>query len=539
MEWLRDFRKGFQMKNKKSSRKWWWMVIPVVLILGVGAFLVLPRLGVTPPGMGQAANVQTDSVSKLTVTDKVEASGSIQPVQSDSLPWKTTGTVAKVNVKVGDQVKAGEVLLELDPTTAPANIISAQSDLINAQKSLDDLKNSQTAQAQALKAVEDAQKAYDNRELTQSLKLAQAEVALVNAQKAYDQAAKDRKNLNYNRASESTLDAANANYLLALAELDQAQGRYDQVSGRPEDDLQRALALSNLSAAKQKRDHALAMLNWYKAPSSEQDIQKADATLAQTTAQLEQAKLDVANLKAGLSQADVALLAAQLADARRAYDQIKDGPNPTDIATLEARIAAAQATLNSLKITAPFDGEVLVLNNMAGDVVNAGEIATMVANRQNLYVEVQVDESDIASVKNGDPADITVDVLPDTPLKGLVTTINPVGANIANLVKYAVRVDLQDVPAQMLLGSTADVSIQIGAPSEKMVVAINAVQNDSTGEYVMKQGSDGKPVRVDVTSGEIVGDKVVVSGNLQVGDKVIINNVSQSMQQMQTGGFGQ
>ena len=44
----------------------------------------------------------------------------------------------------------------------------------------------------------------------------------------------------------------------------------------------------------------------------------------------------------------------------------------------------------------------------------------------------------------------------------------------------------------MLLGSTADVAIQIGTPSEKLVVPINAVQNDATSEYVMKQGAGWK-----------------------------------------------
>ncbi len=526
------------MEKKKSSRKWWWIVVPVVLVIGVGAFLILPRLGVTPPGMVQAASVETDKVTRLTVTDKVEASGSIQPVQSDSLPWKTTGTVAKVYVKVGDQVKAGDVLMELDPTTTPANIISAQSDLINAQKSLDDLKNSQTAQAQALKAVEDAQKAYDNRDLNQSLKLAQAEVALVNAQKVLNDAQRDRTNMNYPRANQTTIDGAKSFYELKEEDLKKAKQEYNNVRDLPADDPERNIRLMQQSDAQKARDKALATLNWYLGKNSEEDLALADAKLAQAKAQLEQAKLDMENLKAGLSQAEVGLLEAQLADAKRSYAQIKDGPNPTDIATLEARIAAAQATLNSLRITAPFDGEVLVLNNMAGDVVNAGEIATMIANRKNLYVEVQVDESDIASVKNGDPAEISVDVMPDTPMKGHVSTINPVGANIANLVKYAVRVDLDDSPQNMLLGSTADVAIQIGTPSEKLVVPINAVQNDSTGEYVMKQGLDGKPVRIDVTSGAIVGDKVVVSGDLQAGDKVIINTVSQGLQGMQGGPFG-
>lgn len=522
------------MKKSKSSRRGWLVLIPVLIVFFVGGYLVLPRISGLTPGVRADAGMQSGVVSRLVVTEKVEASGSIEAARFASLAWKTSGTVAKVNVKVGDQVKAGQVLLELDPMTAPANIISAQSELINAQKALDDLLNSKSAQAQALKALEDAQRAYDNRELNLALKLAQAEVALVNAQEAYDKAEKDRKNLNYNRASQATLDAAEANYLLAVAELEQAQARYDQFSGRPEDDLQRALALSNLSAARQKRDQALAKLNWYKAPASEKDIQEADAKLAQAKAQLEQAKLEVERLKDGLSPADVALLEAQLADAKRAYELVKDGPNPNDVAALEARIAAAKATLSVLSITAPFEGEILVLNNYPGDVVNVGEVALVIANRQNLYVEVLVDESDIASIKIGDPVEIVVDVLPDTTLEGVVSTINPVGSVVANLVKYPVRVDLQDPPAQLLLGATADVAIQIGTPSEKLVVPLNAVQNDASGEYVLKKGLNGESIRVDVTSGEIVGDQVVVNGDLQEGDVVFISTESQAFQ---NGGF--
>lgn len=130
--------------------------------------------------------------------------------------------------------------------------------------------------------------------------------------------------------------------------------------------------------------------------------------------------------------------------------------------------------------------------------------------------------SDISSVQTGSLAEIRVDVLPNMVLNGSVSTINPVGQTIANLVKYAVRVDIQEPPAQMLLGSTADVAIQIGTPSDKLVVPLNAVQNDATSEYVMKQVIEGLPLRVNVTSGEIVGDQVVVTGNLQEGDVLVI-----------------
>jgi HlyD family secretion protein len=509
------------MKKSNNAKKWWIIGISLVVLIAA-AVVFVPRILAERSGMGRNANQQTETVSKLTVTDKIDAAGTIDADQFAALTWKTTGTVSQVNVKVGEQVKEGTVLLELDPTTAPANIISAQSELINAQKSLDDLLNSRSAQAQALKALEDAQKAYDHRELTLESKQAQAMLSLLDAQEAYDKAEKERKNLDYDRASQSTLDAAEADYILAQTEVDAAKSRYDAVSGLPHDDPVRALARANLSAAEARRDRTLAKIEWYKAPASESDIQEADVKLAQAKAKLDQAKLDWENLKAGLTPAEIAVLEAQLADAKRAYELVKNGPNPSDVAALEARIASAQATINSLKITAPFDGEILVLNDQVGDVVSVGDIAVILANRQNLFVEVQVDESDISSVQLGNQAEISVEVLPEAALQGVVSTINPVGQTIANLVKYAVRVDITNPPAQMLLGSTADVSIQIGTPSEKLVVPLNTVQNDATGEYVMKQIVGGLPVRVNVTSGEIVGDQVVVTGDLQEGDVLVV-----------------
>ena len=76
--------------------------------------------------------------------------------QAANLVWKTTGTVGDVFVEVGDEVEAGEKLAELSQTSLPQNVILAQADYATASETLDDLLNSRTQSALALKNVEDA-----------------------------------------------------------------------------------------------------------------------------------------------------------------------------------------------------------------------------------------------------------------------------------------------------------------------------------------------------------------------------------------------
>jgi len=152
-----------QVSQKKTGIGRWWIAGGAVLVVAlvVGAF-VWSR-NATQSASAQAA--PTGEVTAITAIARVESAGTVQPLQSANLAWKTTGQVAKINVQVGDRVKAGDVLMELDPLTAPANIISAQADLINARNTLDTLLNpTATDIANAQKAVADARDALDARQ---------------------------------------------------------------------------------------------------------------------------------------------------------------------------------------------------------------------------------------------------------------------------------------------------------------------------------------------------------------------------------------
>lgn len=219
---------------------------------------------------------------------------------------------------------------------------------------------------------------------------------------------------------------------------------------------------------------------------------------------------------------DMELKKAKYEDAQRTYDRLKDGPNAQYVLAAQAKVDAAQATVNMLSIIAPFDGEVLSVENRVGDVVTAGDLSVNVADLNHLYVEMQVDETDIASVKLGNEVTATLDAVPDVTLTGKVTAINPVGEVISGLVKYSVRVDLDKVKDDIFLplGTTANVVIQVQEPTATLAVPIAAIQNDDNGEYVWVLQNDGSTKRVDIVSGTIVGDLVAATGDLKEGDRL-------------------
>jgi len=215
------------------------------------------------------------------------------------------------------------------------------------------------------------------------------------------------------------------------------------------------------------------------------------------------------------------LARAELEDLQRKVEQLQN--KEQDILAAQARVDAAQATVNSMRIVAPFSGQILSVEDHVGDLVNAGELSVNLADLSHLYIETQIDESDIASIKAGNQAEVTLDALPDVTLAGKVSTINPVGEVVSGLVKYKVRIELDKVEEGgfLPLGTTANVVIKVKEESAVLAIPITAIQNDSNGEYVWVV-RNGAAERVDVVGGTIVGELVAVTGDLIEGEALQI-----------------
>ena len=472
------------MKNTKFPVKFLIGALALVLVLTVAGCSVAG--GVPGPG-GTPNGLETGTVSSITIIDNVEATGNIAAAQEAQLAWKTSGVVEKVNVAAGDQVKTGDVLASLELTSVPSNVLSAGADLINAQQTLDDL----TPTALAITEAEQ--------------KVAAAQDDIKNKQQVYDSLGTP--------ASQADIDQAKAVMDLNKIAMDKAWDRFKVVQSRPDSNPVRAALYNRWADAQQKYDQSVRRYN-----------NLTGLSVNKTAKELAQANLDLAK--------------ANLTDAQKNLDDLKAGADPNDVAAAEARITAAKATLSNVSITAPFDGEILVVDVLPGDVVNSGEAAFSLANRSKVHVETLIDETDIHAIQVGDPAEITLDSLPGQTLTGSVVFINPLGETISGNVKYTVRINLDPVEQPLLLGATSDVTIQTGAPRQAKTVPVRAIQSDSQGEFVNVLQGDGTFQRVNVTTGQLKGDQVVIlSGDLQTGDQVElpVNNTNM-FQQMQQGG---
>ena len=601
-------------------------------------------------------------VAQINYTDTVESTGQIQPQHIASLTFSTTGTVAQSNVQVGQTVKAGDTLMNLDPNSVPANLLTAQTDLTNAQNALIQLTNPDLSTiSSAEKTLSDAYTSYqqaqaalsnaiisnqsatdptlysnwldsktsldgaqnnmplanasidiqayyqtvrDTSQLQNSLTAAEDNAALhpndtLLAQKvtdlknavsesqtkesnlqaglsdgvvtlvndlssqlsAYNSAASDfigqvitaTGNSNVDLASlQADLATKQSSLLSAQSTLSDQQSKRASMNGKRcsdttiadyQDAYDRAVQRWDRSAhlvnsqEYQALQTAAANLTWCSSYYSAAEIAAQDADVASTQAQIQLLQAQIASDQAQINDSSNSVygLAINLNTVWAAYQnatqtlsnavtslyQLERSPDPTDLAAAQAKVQSAQAEVDSLTLKAPYAGEVTNVGYQVGDSVSQSTAAVVLVDRSKLYVDLQIDEAHVVKLSQGDTAIISLEANPNLSLTGKVSYINPVGTSTQGVVNYDVRVVLDQADPTILIGATADVTIQAGQPQEVFTVPVNAVGNDTNGEYVYVISSSGASQQVSVVSGQILADNtVIVSGDLQVGETV-------------------
>ena len=379
--------------------------------------LVLALLLGACSGGAQATTESADLAPVEDFVPIISATGVVKPTRWVTLSFPGGGLVREVNVVHGEDVEAGQVLAQLGSIQqARAALTAAQLEQINAQQALEDLlENADLFSAQAQLALANAMDQLDKAEYTWTVRQ------------------------EGNRASSNTIDAAEANLVLANEDVDRAQSAYEHASG----DGGKALALSNLAAAKQHRDSVQRNINWYFGAPDE----------------IEQAMLD----------AELAEAQANLATAERAYEKVQDGPDPEALELAEARFDNAEASLRAaeqaladMELRATFVGTISEVFVRSDEFVGPGQPIMLLADLNELVIETtDLNEIDVARIEIGYPALITFDALPDIVLQGTLTYIAPKSSQGSG-VNYLVEVQLEeDFPESVRWGMTAFVDIEV------------------------------------------------------------------------------
>lgn len=165
------------------------IVVKILLIL-----LVLGTLGaawwLVPKNTAPEKRYATAALERGAITQTVSANGTLNPVKLVNVGSQVSGIVKKLYADFNDHVKAGQVLLELDPALTQAQLQQSMASVSSANASLE-LALANEARMRKLHEQEYVSR-QELDQAVQALKTAQAQVALAQAQ-----AVRDRTNLAY------------------------------------------------------------------------------------------------------------------------------------------------------------------------------------------------------------------------------------------------------------------------------------------------------------------------------------------------------
>lgn len=268
------------------------------------------------------------------------------------------------------------------------------------------------------------------------------------------------------------------------------------------------------------------------------------------------ATADTSNLQRDLEVATNDLLSARinLTVAEDAYDDAVD-EDDTDlrrqtkqsmyaaengVSEAEEKVADLKAQIAGATLTAPVAGLVTEVNVTAGFDAPSG--AAIVIDDAAFTVTTDVVESDLADVEVGQTADITIDAV-GAELTGTVTAISPVSSDDSGsgVVSYPVTVTIDEAPADVHSGMSADVTITTASATDVLTVPSAALQG-SDGDYrVRTLDAAGNPVATPVGVGLVTATTAEITSGLTEGQEVVIGTASElagTTNNGNNGGFG-
>jgi RND family efflux transporter MFP subunit len=255
-------------------------------------------------------------------------------------------------------------------------------------------------------------------------------------------------------------------------------------------------------------------------------------SLIQARAELDDAKASFERERELLAQEYTTKASFDAAEAR--YKKAIAGVSGAESA-VKASEAALEATKVSMEYTllrAPFDAVVLTKNADIGDIVtplgaaaNAKAAVVTIADMNSLQVEADVSESNLEQVKKGQPCEIQLDALPEKRFRGEVHMVIPTADRSKATVMVKVRfLDIDPRVLPEMSAKVAFLSKPVGPGEEKPRTTIHpAAVVSRDGKSVAFVVKDNRVEEQEITTGEKMGDLLVVTGGVKAGDRVVLN----------------
>lgn len=527
-----------------------------VIALVVLAILLTGCSSVSPaPSASQAAAATSDqavaSLGSITVT--ATGAGSLIAMNQTDLSFNQSGTLVELEVQEGDDVAAGTVLARLQVDLSAAELeaqrSAAELAVLQAQKAVADLvSNAELESAQALLRLETAQHALEDAEDPTSAQ-AQARQAVAEAKSSVEEAEMQVYIANSVAGSDDqyTAYAALLFKQKALAEIEKQVSRLEnQIKSAGDKNLRDRLKHQMLELQVRLTNQQLvvnaaqAKLDAMAEPVDPEEIILAQTRLETAQARLRDAERGLEQLlkgeENGAQSGSIAIARAELNEAQAAWDQLQNGPDPAALALAQAELKEAQARLAQvqqsqliLELETPIGGKVLAIEYEVGDRIAARQTVLTVGDMEHPGLEVYLGEEDLNLAQVGAEAIIALDVLPDIPLSGVVTQVDPALTTSFNTKTGRLLIQIDDLSAVenhwLPVGLNATVEVIGGQVENAVLVPTEALQETPDGGYaVYLVQEDGQVISQPVTIGLMDATRVEIQSGLEAGQTVVLGN---------------
>jgi HlyD family secretion protein len=500
--------------------KLWNFLKQKKVIAGIAVILVVIFF-IARSGNKSAGDIQTDTIKKQDLKQTVLATGQVTSKTDLSLTFKSSGIIDRVNVKVGDAVKSGQILANLDQKDQVARLTQARGALkqaeANYQKVIDGASSEEVTVARV--TLENAKKSLEDTKRQQQVLVDNAYKTLLNSGL---EAVSASGNLNataptisglYNSTQQGQYTIIQEGQSFYVTGLESVGNQSINTSVPVPLPLgTRGLYIqfpSNLGSSKDqwvvsipntKSSYYVANYNAYQSALETQRVQNQAAENAVASAQ--------------------ASLELKMAKARPAE---LDGAN-AQILSAQGQVQQAAADYENTLMRAPSDGTITKVDAKVGQQAVGSQPLVVLQDVGNLHVEANISEANIALVKTNQPVEITFDALgSDRKFKGTVQQIDPASTVVSGVVNYKVTVGLDKLD-EIKPGMTANLNILAAEKNGVLSIPSRAIITDGGKKYarVITDAKKKTYKQVEVSTGlEADGGLVEITSGLENGQEVV------------------
>jgi RND family efflux transporter MFP subunit len=507
-------------------------------------------------------------VQRRDIQHDIRSTGTVQPATTVDLAFERGGKIGTTQVDVGSVVKAGQTLMTISAPELSAQLAQAEAGLDAQSALLEQLKKGARSEDIALtesqltaaeKSLQDAETNVDNVRQKTTTDLANTYDGVADVLRDAYAKADDAVNKQTDGMFNGALSAnPSLTYLISdLSLKDDAESKRVNVN-----DVLRTFQLSvdGLTGDESVRDKALqdaelhltSILNFLESVSKTLNTTvsvpvptvtayKTSINLARTnvTAALtnvnarKQAIATARNAnQTAIAAAQTALDSAQsaVASTQAALNLKKASATPEQLAIQEAQVkqaaanvAAVQSQREKTVIRAPIDGTISKKNVTAGEIVSPNTPVLALISSAQFEIDTTISEADIAFVKTGQSATITLDAYGKmTSFDAMVTQVEPAQTVVNGVGTYKTTLQFVKPDDRIKAGMTANINIIVETKPNVLAVPASAVIIKDADRYVLVDTGAAQPNEKKVAVGITGSDGYVeILDGISEGNRVI------------------